>query len=497
MSAATDAEVPRAERWSDSLNPMVVKEIRQALRGDTFYKGLWIVLLLSALASAFALSVVSRSLTGEQVGSGFFGTVYTCMCLALLGLTPMAAFQSLAGEWDDDSFDLLVASDLAPGQIVRGKLCSALVQGALIGVAFLPMLAVALTLPGLSLFAAAFAVGMLVTASVVATAVALATASVARRRPARIAATGFVVTLCLGLAGILIMASIDLTAGADFLLDDEVLAGVGAMVCAGFFVGGYALLVAQAQISHPEENKSTALRLWTVVALAVGAPVLGLLQLGAGASSNVLVVGSVMLLLLVSPALFVFATEERRLPRRVVHELRRGIATRLPDLLLPGSARGLLFALTCLFLYALGVGLFGEVTGEFADLAPTFRLAVVLAFNLALASLFVRALGRLDPVKHKRVAFILALVATGLVASLVGAALGDSRMASGQFLLNPIWVVADGGPLGPGLSGLFGGAPVYFLMLAVAVAANVPGIVAAVRERAQLARRDAQPSARG
>ena len=53
------------------------------------------------------LLFAGSSAAPEELGAIFFTLVYTCMCIALLALTPVAAFQSLAGEWDDNSFELL------------------------------------------------------------------------------------------------------------------------------------------------------------------------------------------------------------------------------------------------------------------------------------------------------------------------------------------------------------------------------------------------------
>ena len=117
--AEAEISASRVELASDRVNPIVIKEVRQALRGNTFFKSLWGVLILSALAGAFALTVASNMNEAEAVGLGFFSVVYVCMCIALMGLTPIAAFQSLAGEWDDDSFELLVASDLGPGRFLH------------------------------------------------------------------------------------------------------------------------------------------------------------------------------------------------------------------------------------------------------------------------------------------------------------------------------------------------------------------------------------------
>ncbi|QDU66802.1 hypothetical protein [Engelhardtia mirabilis] len=489
MSDEAQMSVSRIELLSDRVNPIVVKEVRQALRGDAFFKSLWGVLMLSALACIVALTFVSSTNQVEQFGVGFFSTVYVCMCIALMALTPIGAFQSLAGEWDDDSFELLVASDLGPGQIIRGKLLSALVQGGLLGVAFLPMLAVALSLPGLDVLAAGSLILMLALGSSAATSLALGIASVARRRPVRILALGLLVALTLALAVSLIQFGAIVIVDPGELFDYDVLAALATLGSAAIFFAGYAVLVAQAQISHPEENKSSALRIWTVLAMVLGVAICGLVHLVGPTRSDVLEIAVPMVLVGVSPALFTFATESKRLPRRVEYELRSGRGGLSADLLMPGGARGLLLAWVLVPMLLLVASIFGVLSGDLGDLSPTFLIAVYLLTYLSLGSLFVRLVGGSRRTGKLRVGFVLMVIASMIIPSVIGSTLGSDSIASGHHVFNPFWVLSEYGGQDLDLFDLAGPLTVFLYMgLGLALLINLPGIFAAIRHRRRLRR---------
>jgi hypothetical protein len=52
--------------------------------------------------------------------------MFGCLSAAVHGFTPFSAFLSTSAEWEENTHDLLVLSNLRPRQIVYGKLLSAL-----------------------------------------------------------------------------------------------------------------------------------------------------------------------------------------------------------------------------------------------------------------------------------------------------------------------------------------------------------------------------------
>ena len=128
MTAALIRLKSQLTGWREwELNPVIVKELRQAVRS-------WTVtgVLLLFLTVLFVTSVgflVSQSFEGdvnEELGSTLFGTFVTILAGASILFIPLYTGVRIATERQDSNPDLLYVSTLTPGQIIRGKfLCGA------------------------------------------------------------------------------------------------------------------------------------------------------------------------------------------------------------------------------------------------------------------------------------------------------------------------------------------------------------------------------------
>lgn len=121
--------VDDAAGWlSDRLNPILVKETRQALKSKQFM--ITFALLLSC---CWGWSIIGVALMGEDAWRGtqgddlFFG-YYLILSFPLLVIVPFGAFRSLAIEQEDRTYELMSITTLGPRQIIRGKLGSAVLQ---------------------------------------------------------------------------------------------------------------------------------------------------------------------------------------------------------------------------------------------------------------------------------------------------------------------------------------------------------------------------------
>ena len=99
-----------ADRASDRFNPILVKELRQAVRGRLFPIAFGVILLILTMTTVVALLSSTESVGLRGVGRGTFLGMYTTLGIALFGLVPFASFASLGGEWEENTFDLLVLS---------------------------------------------------------------------------------------------------------------------------------------------------------------------------------------------------------------------------------------------------------------------------------------------------------------------------------------------------------------------------------------------------
>lgn len=145
----------RVDAWlesaSDSLNPILVKEARQALKSQQFV--LWFLLLLGA---AMAITLGGIALLGPAAyytatGPVMFRWYFTALALPWMVVVPFASYRSLAAEQDDNTRDALTISALSPSQVINGKLASSLVQMGVYLSALAPCLAFTYMLRGIDL----------------------------------------------------------------------------------------------------------------------------------------------------------------------------------------------------------------------------------------------------------------------------------------------------------------------------------------------------------
>ncbi len=155
---------------ADRVNPIVVKEVRQAIKSRQFA-----VLFMLLLTSCLVIVIVGGSATRLEedetaMGLETFGALAIALLAASLVCIPMVAFHSLRTERADRTYDLLLATPLKPRQIVSGKLLASVAQMALYASAIAPFAAFAYFLRGIDaptiaatfLFCAAFAIPMCV-----------------------------------------------------------------------------------------------------------------------------------------------------------------------------------------------------------------------------------------------------------------------------------------------------------------------------------------------
>jgi hypothetical protein len=300
-------------RHSDRLNPILLKEVRQALRGRVFGV-LFPTTVLAAVAVA-GLEIVERHPDPLRAPEVFL-PVYAVLCVAALVLVPFGAFQSMASELDEGTHDLLVLSRLTPARIVCGKLLTSAVEAGLYFSAFLPVLLFAFLLPGVDVRDILFLVGALYLGSVAASTVALALSSLARARFLR-------VVLLVVLAGVGILGVVGAYAVAHEFVEGGrgIGSGSGADLVLAVLVvvlgaGTVATSIAVSRSAHPEEDRSRPVRVACSLLLVALMAVLTWISSRSGAPWALELYG-VLLTLTAVPALF-FATESERLPRRAV-----------------------------------------------------------------------------------------------------------------------------------------------------------------------------------
>ena len=174
--------IERVNDFPDRLSPMLVKELRQGLRTNTF---VILFLVLQGLL-AIILLITTPIATIEGSASGTIGEVVSkiVFCIYALGILvvqPLRGISAVATEIKQNTIDLMVLTRLSAWRIVYGKWLSIVSQSALIALAILPYLILRYFFGGMQLFAelallvylfiisgalTAFSVGMSATGSI-------------------------------------------------------------------------------------------------------------------------------------------------------------------------------------------------------------------------------------------------------------------------------------------------------------------------------------------
>ena len=119
---------PWLDRSSEWLNPILVKESRQAFKSRQF-------MVTFFPAAGLLLDLVTprgrHTQPGNLLRTGRFDVAGGLLCDLIFPLTviiPFSAFRSLAAERDDGTYELLSISTLRPRQIITGKMSSSMLQ---------------------------------------------------------------------------------------------------------------------------------------------------------------------------------------------------------------------------------------------------------------------------------------------------------------------------------------------------------------------------------
>ncbi|MFC1759666.1 ABC transporter permease, partial [Planctomycetota bacterium] len=112
----------------DYLNPILVKESRQALKSRHFTLTFTALLACAWGWSLFGAVQQMPRIYYAPTGMFLLGGYYVILAVPLLVIVPFSAFRSLSSEREDGTYELLAITTLSSRQIVTGKLGSAILQ---------------------------------------------------------------------------------------------------------------------------------------------------------------------------------------------------------------------------------------------------------------------------------------------------------------------------------------------------------------------------------
>ena len=128
----------RVRDASDRLSPILVKELRQGVRGHVFTGAFLLQQLL--LLCAASLSILLDVNPGNREILTFL--FWTCVTLPLVIILPLGAAVSISGELAANTFEPLLLTRLTPWRLVAGKWAAIASQAIVLAVAALPFVLV-------------------------------------------------------------------------------------------------------------------------------------------------------------------------------------------------------------------------------------------------------------------------------------------------------------------------------------------------------------------
>ncbi|MEM8885396.1 MAG: hypothetical protein AAGD14_15120 [Planctomycetota bacterium] len=443
------------ERMLDRCNPILVREVQQAVNGRAF--------LLTVSASICCVTIIAMVIaaSGSASGEGLSAFIWTLTFFVPVALfiVPFQAFLSTRHEVSGGTAEHLLLTRLRPGAIVRGKLLAAMVQYLVYLSIFAPLIALTFLLRGVDVPSIAFLLGLCTLASLCATAFSVllgASSASARARTLPY----ILLAVILGGFSLSVMGAMQtLLMSVGFVIRrGEFWKVFGAL---SFPVIAMLLLFSQgaaAQLTHAYENRSTPFRLLSFAAVVVAYIWIWLVAPPDDDAGPAMA--------LIAAAIFFFfwlfsVTEEEQLsPRMKTRVPRRSWLAALSVPFLPGGGRGMLHswmvavaAIGGMYVYSDLAGVTIDQNGEMA--AWTAWMYVMIYASMARLLRGRLASGergtRLARVATPAIIFLLAVLPT------VFEALADQRVRgwhTGQ-IFNPFWTIEQVGrsrTFGPVLS---------------------------------------------
>jgi hypothetical protein len=247
---------------SDRLNPILVKEARQALRSRQFT-----TTFLMMLAGGWAWSILGLALLGPAAyynaeGPAMFFVYYVILAAPLLIVIPYTAFQSLSTERQDRTYELVSITALNARRILTGKLCGIGLQMMVYMSALFPCLAFTYLLRGLTIFSVFLVVAYTCFLSLGLAMLGLLLATLAPPRQRQIGhGVAFAVVLVYTFGLTLSMMS-GIVAGEGVRVDDPDFWQSNLLMATIYFDAfAVVFLAARAQLTTASQNRSTAQRI--------------------------------------------------------------------------------------------------------------------------------------------------------------------------------------------------------------------------------------------
>jgi len=435
------------EDKSDWLSPIVVKEVRQTVRGREFHYSFGASLVV-ALGVAFYGAAAAQASEGTT-GAGTFTALMVCLTLIGMLVVPIGAFSALRTERLEQTLDLVTVTALSPRRVILGKLMAQAVKLVTLFAALAPFMTMSFLLGGIDFVTIVISLAVLFLWSLWAASVFLFLSTLLKSR----AMSGVV----FGAAGIAMFLM--LTLGRYAFTPWRVFGGPGlsradfwwtlAMLMTGCVVTMVNfVLLAESRLAVPTQNTVTPLRIGFLAQfLLVVAWAFSFITETSVARSNaaegLAVLGGLHLAIV---ALFA-VTDDLAVPRRVLADMRRG--SRWDWLLFffrPGAGRGAAYVLVQMALLVLVASVL-DTTRDIEDVRWRLTICAYICFFTGVPVYLWRRLrpNRGTPL-HLRVVVLLLLAAAVVLPDVLYYVVGQPEVFDLEFgrrhLMNPFRVLS-------------------------------------------------------
>ncbi len=345
------ADKAAKREWVDRINPIVIKECRQALKGKQFRN--W---FLTVLGICVLIAILSTQDLQTVDGTDIFPWYFGCIAILALVIVPRGAFTSISNELDEGTWDLIAISPLTTAAIVRGKLVGTFVQSLLFLSGIFPFLAFSYFMRGINLQMALVGVIALLGLSIVSSMLSIAIAAIApsKRNRARVGTLLLMfLAYCAITSSVLVGFSLKLGFGPLIMMATDPKHFWGILATIILMTATYLHLlyhISVSCLSFPSANKSTAIRTSLTIqcVLWVGSFTYYFLNESIGNRGSEYILIALLPLFAQMFLVGTFtATESSQISRRVARKLpRNGIRGAVALFFYPGGFRGYLFFIT-------------------------------------------------------------------------------------------------------------------------------------------------------
>jgi hypothetical protein len=251
----------RGVKFADRLNPILVKETRQALKSRQFVVTFLVVLIACWSASFAVVAIVGPNVYYVASGPQMLYAYGIILAFPLTLIVPFSAFRSLAVEQEDNTYDLLSITMLSASQIIWGKLGSAAVQMMVYLCAVSPCIAFTYLLRGVDAPTILFMLVYFVFLSMGLSMLGLLAGTTAKVKHTQ-ALISLLLVLCLGLVLYQSIELIEDMVRGNFVDIRDPWFWLGNLILLTFYLCIFCLVhaAATAQVSFASENRSTVLR---------------------------------------------------------------------------------------------------------------------------------------------------------------------------------------------------------------------------------------------